>query len=132
MGRITRTLAVAVAGVAMLATLSAAPAMAKPGDVIRSGACSGPSNWKLKLSPDNGRIEVQFEVDQNVNGQAWRVRIRHNGDLVFNRMRTTKAPSGSFEVRLLQANRAGADAFTARAVNATTGETCVGRAVFTA
>ena len=132
MGRLTRTLAVAVAGVAMLATLSAAPATAKPGDVIRSGACSGPSNWKLKLSPDNGRIEVQFEVDQNVNGQAWRVRIRHDGDLVFNRMRTTKAPSGSFEVRILQANRAGDDAFTARAVNAATGETCVGRAVFTA
>ena len=132
MGRITRTLAGAVAGVAMLATLSAAPAIAKPGDVIRSGACSGPSNWKLKLGPDNSRIEVQFEVDQNVNGQAWRVRIRHDGDLVFNRMRTTKAPSGSFEVRILQANRVGDDVFTARAVNAATGETCVGRAVFTA
>jgi hypothetical protein len=132
MGRITRTLAVAVAGVAMLATLAAAPAMAKGDDVVKRGACSGPSDWKLKLSPEDGRIEVEFEVDQNVNGQKWNVRIRHDGDLVFKGARMTKAPSGSFELRIVQPNRAGDDVFTARAVNAATGETCAGRAVFTA
>lgn len=132
MRRITRTIVAALAGVAMLATLSATPAMAKDGDVIRRGACSGPSDWKLKLSPENGRIQVEFEVDQNRNGQQWQVRIRHDGDLVFNGSRTTKAPSGSFELRIVQGNRAGNDVFNARAVNATTGETCAGRAVFTA
>jgi hypothetical protein len=124
-----------IAGVATLAlatSLGAGTALAKNGDVVRRGACSGQSDWKLKLSPENGRIEVQYEVDQNRNGQVWRVRIRHDGDLVFAGRRTTAAPSGSFEVRILQGNRAGDDVVTARAVNVATGETCPGRAVFPA
>jgi hypothetical protein len=128
--RIARSIGAAVAVATMLATLAATPAMANDRDVIRRGACSGPSDWKLKLSPEDGRIEAEFEVDQNVNGQTWRVRIRHDGDLVFSGRRMTKAPSGSFEVRILQANRAGDDVFTARAVNASSGEVCAGRAVF--
>ena len=36
---------------------------AKDGDVIRTGSCSGRSDWKLKLSPEDGRIEVEFEID---------------------------------------------------------------------
>ena len=43
-------------------------ASAKAGDVVRTGACSGASDWKLKLSPDDGRIELEFEVDQNKVG----------------------------------------------------------------
>jgi hypothetical protein len=111
---------------------TALPAVAKAGDVIRTGSCSLRTDWKLKLSEENGRIEVEYEVDQNRAGDAWRVRIRHDGDLVFAGTRTTRAPSGSFEVRLLQRNRAGQDVFTARAVNARTGEICGGRAVWTA
>jgi hypothetical protein len=111
---------------------AAMPALARDGDVIRRGACSGPSDWKLKLSEEDGRIEVEYEVDQNRVGDVWRVRIRHDGDLVFAGRRTTRAPSGSFEVRILQRNRAGDDIFRGRAVNVRTGETCGGRAVWTA
>ena len=118
---------------ALATSLGAGTALAKNDrDVIRRGNCSGMSDWKLKLSPEDGRIEVEYEVDQNRNGQVWRVRIRHNGDLVFDGRRTTAAPSGSFELRLVQGNRAGDDVFTARAVNVNTGETCPGRAVFPA
>jgi hypothetical protein len=60
------------------------------------------------------------------------VRIRHNDDLVFAGTRMTKAPSGSFEVEILQRNRAGDDVFVGRAVNLRTGEVCGGRAVWTA
>jgi hypothetical protein len=117
---------------ALLIGGSAAPAVAKDGDVIRRGACSGASDWKLKLSEEDGRIEVEYEVDQNRVGDTWRVRIRHDGDLVFAGRRTTRAPSGSFEVRLLQRNRPGDDVFRGRAVNLRTGEACGGRAVWTA
>ena len=117
---------------ALLIGGSAVPTLAKDGDVIRRGACSSASDWKLKLSEENGRIEVEYEVDQNRVGDTWRVRIRHDDDLVFAGTRITKAPSGSFEVRLLQRNRAGDDVFRGRAVNLRTGEVCGGRAVWTA
>jgi hypothetical protein len=103
-------------------------ANAKDGDVIRRGSCSGASDWKLKLSPENGKIEVEFEVDSNKVGQSWRVRIRENGVLIFSGTRMTRAPSGSFEVRRLAEDHAGTDAFRARAVNLASGETCLGRA----
>ena len=109
--------------------LSATPgAFANDADVIRTGSCSGASDWKLKLSPENGRIEVEFEVDQNVVGDTWRVVMRHNGVRFFRGRRTTQAPSGSFEVRRVADNLAGTDSFRARAVNLSTEETCVGTA----
>jgi hypothetical protein len=126
----------AMVATAVLGTLliggTAMPVQARDGDVIRTGACSGRSDWKLKLSEENGRIEVEYEVDQNVVGDVWRVRIRQDGDLVFAGRRTTRAPSGSFEVRILRRNRAGDDVFRGRAINVRTGETCGGRAVWTA
>jgi hypothetical protein len=112
------------------AMLGATPALANDADVIRRGACSGASDWKLKLSPEDGRIEVEFEVDQNVNGHTWRVRIEKNGAQIFSGRRTTQAPSGSFEVRVVTANTAGTDRFVARARNLSTGETCRGSGAF--
>ena len=128
----SRALVVAVVLGTLLIGGTALPVLAKDGDVIRQGACSGRSDWKLKLSREDGRIEVEYEVDQNVVGDVWRVRIRHDGDLVFAGRRTTRGASGSFEVRILQRNRAGDDVFRGRAVNLRTGETCGGRAVWTA
>jgi hypothetical protein len=118
-----------LAAVLVVGTFTIAPnATAKEGDVIRTGSCSGASDWKLKLSPENGRIEVEFEVDSNKVGQTWRVRIRQNGVLIFSGTRMTQAPSGSFTVRRLAKDHAGTDAFRARAENLASGETCVGRA----
>jgi hypothetical protein len=128
--RVRAMIATVVLG-ALLIGGSAVPTLAKDGDVIRRGACSGASDWKLKLSEENGRIEVEYEVDQNRVGDSWRVRIRHDDVLVFTRTRTTRAPSGSFEVRILQRDRAGDDVFRGRAVNLRTGEVCGGRAVWT-
>ena len=129
--RLRAIVAAAVLGILLIGG-SAVPTLAKDGDVIRRGACSGDSDWKLKLSDQDGRIEVEYEVDQNKVGDTWRVRIRHNGDLVFAGTRTTQAPSGSFEVRILQRNRSGDDVFRGRAVNLRTDEVCGGRAVWTA
>ena len=105
-------------------------AVAGDRDVIQEGRCGASSDWKLKLSPEDGRIEVEFEVDQNVSGDRWRVKIRHDGDRVFRGTRTTGGASGSFEVRIVEDDRAGADTFRARARNLSTGEVCRGRATF--
>jgi hypothetical protein len=66
--------------------------------VIRSGKCAGPATWKLTLKNDDGRLEVEFEVDQNVAGKRWNVVLKRSGSVVFRGARTTRAPSGSFTV----------------------------------
>lgn len=117
-----------VTAVALL--VPAGAAVAGDRDVIREGSCTRSSDWKLKLSPEDGGLEVEFEVDQNVTGDRWRVRIRHDGDLVFRGVRTTRGESGSFEVRTVENNRQGPDRFRGKAVNLSTGERCVGTATF--
>ena len=120
---------IALTGVIAASFLALAPAaIAKDGDVIRQGTCTGNSTAKIKLSPENGRIEVEFEVDQNKVGDTWRVKLRHNGVEFFTGTRTTQAPSGSFEVRKVVDNAAGTDTVRARARNLSTGEVCTASA----
>jgi hypothetical protein len=114
----------AVAGVA---TAPAASASGGGGGVRASGACSVASHWTMKAKPDNGRIELELEVDSNRIGQTWAVHIADNGVGVFTGNRVTRAPSGSFEVRKLTANRAGVDHFVGTAKNTRTGETCTAK-----
>ena len=116
----------AVATVAMLLIAMAGPAAARDGDVIRSGDCSGNSTWKLKGGLRDGRIEVEFEVDQNRNGKTWRVRLSDNDVVFFRGWRTTQAPSGSFTVEKRTANRPGTDKIVGWARNPNSGEVCRG------
>ena len=121
-----------ITSVLVATTLVAAPmtTSAKDGDVIRHGDCTARSDWKLKLSPENGRIEVEFEVDQNRNGHKWNIRMKRNGNLFWRGARRTQPPSGSFEVRKLTRNGAGAEKIVVRARNVRTGEVCRGVARF--
>jgi hypothetical protein len=103
---------------------SAVPVLARDGDVVARGSCTGSSVWKLKAGPRDGRIEVEFEVDSNRVGQTWSVALRNDGTLFFTGTRVTLAPSGSFTVRKTTADGAGPDVISARARNAASGETC--------
>jgi hypothetical protein len=118
----------ALTAVLALGTLVAVagPVAAKDGDLIARGHCTGASTWKLKVSPEGRRIEVEFEVDQNRNNRLWRVKIAQDGKLVWRGSRLTRAPSGSFTARRLLVNTAGSDRIAARATNAMTGEVCRG------
>ena len=131
MGERSRRLGLA-AGLAtvILTALPMGTAMAKDGDVIRRGSCSAQSDWKLKLSPEDGRIEVEFEVDQNRVGRTWNVKLKRDGSVFWRGQRTTRAPSGSFEVRRVIRDSAGKDSIVARATNPTSGEVCRGAATF--
>ena len=117
-----------------LALVSAAllpmAAQAKGGgvQVKKSGRCAAHSTWKLKLTKDDGRIETEFEVDQNRVGRNWRVTLKHEGHRFFRGVRTTKAPSGSFEVRKFATNAPGTDKIVARARNLRSGSLCKGTA----
>jgi hypothetical protein len=126
-----RTSVIAVLGALLVLALGAAPAGAKDGDVLVAGTCTASSTSKLKLSEENGRIEVEFEVDQNRNGVRWNVVLRRNGQRLARLMRTTRPPSGSFEARIVAANGAGNDVISARGTSPA-GEVCTARATWRA
>ena len=110
------------------AVLAASSASAKDGrDVLVSGACTSSSTSKLKLSPENGRIEVEFEVDQNRNGVVWRVALFRNGVRFASTTATTRGPSGSFEARRVISRAGSPTRITAVATRAS-GERCSARA----
>jgi hypothetical protein len=121
-----RTPVLGLAAAALLAL--PATALAKGDDDVRAnGTCSGAASAKLKLSPDDGRIETEVEVDQNRNGVRWTVSIRRNGRVAATARATTRGPSGSFEVRRLLRDGAGADRITVRA-RSSSGQVCTARA----
>ena len=110
------------------ATVLASTAAAKDGDVEVAGTCNGRTSSELKLSAEDGGVEVEFEVDQNRNGVRWAVTLHRNGTLVGRRLGVTRGPSGSFEARFVTRNGPGADRFVARATRV--GESCSARASF--
>jgi hypothetical protein len=115
-----------VAATILAVTPAAFASSGKGGGVQKSGMCSANSTWTLKAKPDNGRLEVEFEVDQNVSGDTWNVRLKDNGTVFFKGTRVTQPPSGSFTVHRRTANQAGTDLIVGRAANQRTGEVCRG------
>ncbi|HEY3528325.1 MAG TPA: hypothetical protein VGK78_04185 [Nocardioides sp.] len=96
------------------------PAAASDGggsDVRTSGRCSGTAHWKLKAKADDGRIEVEGEIDSNRAGQVWRWTLKHNGSLSASGTKKTSGLSGSFQVERRMANLAGTDHFIFRATH---------------
>jgi hypothetical protein len=109
----------------LAAALLPAAALGKDGNpgVIKRGKCTNGASWKLKGKNDDGLIEAELEVDQNVNGRRWNVVLRRNGAVVFRGVRVTRAPSGSFSLERRIRGRAGADRIVA--VATTAGGRCV-------
>jgi hypothetical protein len=108
-----------------LSLLAVPAALAKGGKhrVVRiQGVCTKQSTSKMKLSREDSRIEVEFEVDQNRNGVPWKVKLSRNGKAIASLTAKTRAPSGSFEIRRVVAGRLGADRIKAVATRST--ETC--------
>lgn len=88
-----------------------------------TGSCTGNASAKLKVKPDDGHLETEFEVDQNRNGVTWKVQLRRNGRLVVKTTATTKAPSGSFEVNRRLTNGTGSERIKAIATSPS-GQVC--------
>jgi hypothetical protein len=121
-----RKLTVLISLLTLAALLPAtAPGRDNPG-VLRSGNCSGGGTWKLKAKHDDGLLDVEFEVDQNVAGRRWSVVITRDGVRVFRAVRITRPPSGSFEVNRRFRNPAGRDRLVATARNPADGRVCRG------
>jgi hypothetical protein len=123
---LTRSLlATSLVAVALVGVGGTAHAQGGGGGKVRvTGTCSAATHHELTAKRDDGRVEVETEIDSNRAGQTWHVTMSDNGSRFLSRSRVTKAPSGSFEIRATVANRAGADKIRAVATNARTGERC--------
>jgi hypothetical protein len=128
----------------LIALTAAAPAIASKGDddapgddrggsraarteVIKTGSCATGGTSKLKLKSDDGRIEVEFEVDRNRAGEPWRVSLSRAGKVTHRASVRTAGRSGSFSFERRISDRSGADRVTARATGPD-GATCTATA----
>ena len=126
--RIPPTLRTAVA--ALLAASIALPSAASAGDgrIVRRGACTGPSDWKLDVRLEDGaRLRATLEIEGGRSGQDWHVFMSDNGTRIFSGTRTSVS-GGHLEVRVRTTDRRDSDLVKAAANNVVTGESCTGRA----
>lgn len=117
--------ALVAAGVPVLAGSAASASGGDDDETIRRGSCSNGASWKIKAKPDDGRLEVEAEVDSNRTGQTWTWVLKHNGSLSARGTTRTRGRSGSFEVERTTVDAAGTDRFRFRARH--DGVTCVAR-----
>ncbi|MCB1131122.1 MAG: hypothetical protein KDN05_08335 [Verrucomicrobiae bacterium] len=113
------------AGTLLFVAASLLPSVsdAKDGDVITRGRCPGGVKTKLKASPENGRVEVEYEIDQARPGDRWRVVIKSNGRTILRTVRKVNS-AGNVEVRKLAANASGTETIRVRGKNLRTGHSC--------
>lgn len=120
----------ALAAAALLATsapLLVVPSAQAGGDdkVIRTGSCTEGASWKIKAKPDNGRLEVEAEIDSSRLGETWSWVLKHNGTVSARGASVTTARSGSFDIDRTTVDVAGPDSFRFRATH--NGELCVAK-----
>lgn len=118
--RRTTTATGAVALLAVPATLLVtAPAQA----VDRSERCDG-ARIELSVEKDDGRFEVEAEVDNAPRGSQWRVTLLQDGNRFFTDVRRAD-DDGDVSVDRDRPDTAGKDVFKLRANKVGTGGSCV-------
>jgi hypothetical protein len=117
----------AAGSVLVVLALLAAPTTALAG--VRTGHCSGTADWELELYHEDGRIEVEFEVDHSRSGATWTWTMRNDGVLFAHGKSTIRAHRDAFSVSRMSVNGPGHDHIAVRAVNAATGQVCRATAV---
>jgi hypothetical protein len=115
------------ASLLVLSALTLFPAFAHDGHhatIVREATCgSGGVSSKLSASSENGRIEVEYELDDAKPGDVWRILIRKNGSVILRTQRRVNA-AGDAAVRVLTPNGNGNERITAQATRVGGGGTC--------
>ena len=107
----------AFATMAMVATtLAVAPAQASDDRRVSNTNRCASGVVEVKAKADDGRIEVEGEVDTNHRGQTWSWQMRRDGRVAAHGTSTTAGRSGSFSVERKIRNSAGPDRVVFRAV----------------
>ena len=103
--RTTATLATTALLATPIVALTAAPASAADREFRVAGA-----EVEFDVDRDDGRYEVDVEIDDAKPGSKWRVILRHNGKVYFNRVRKADR-DGEFEIERKRKNTRGKDVF---------------------
>ena len=122
------TTALLVAGAPALSSSAFASHGGDDDRVIQTGSCSGSADWKLKVKTDDGRLEVEGEVDTNQSGQSWQWKIKDNGSVAAKGTDVTGGRSGSFSVERKITNQTGTDNVVFKAKY--NGQVCTGSIAF--
>jgi hypothetical protein len=90
-------------------------------------AAEGPRGLEYScrlVATELGReITLTFRLRTNSAGDAWRVRLFHDDELIFSKLRITNA-DGNLKVVRVEPNLAGTDTFEGRARHLGTGAVC--------
>lgn len=107
-----------LAAVALVATalplLAPGSASAGGDDTRREGRCARGVEWEMGAKPDEGRFEIEVEIDADRRGQRWTWVLTHNGS-VSDRGTSTTRGGGAFEVERLAVDVPGLDTFRFKA-----------------
>ncbi len=104
-----------MAASALVVAVGTARAKDSRPEVRVSGVCGSGASSKLKLKADDGRIELEFQVEHGRGGVVWRVALVRERRVVWKGAATTARRSGSFEVRRTFDDLPGTDTVVARA-----------------
>ncbi len=117
-----RTITLTTAAAALTVPLVAVAAGPASADIDKGGVCSG-ARYELSVDREDGRFEVDADIDDAPAGSRWRVQLSHEGRVYHDRVGTTDR-EGDLDVETLRANTAGSDTFTLKVTRVGTSRTC--------
>lgn len=118
-----RTVGIAGATLLLIAGVPLAFAVTASADTERRGSCGGSAWFDYEVEKDDGRFEVNFEVNSNRQGQQWQLRLFHDGSRYYSGVHTTDY-EGEVDIDWDRPDTSGNDSFRARARNLSSGEVC--------
>ena len=106
----------------LLLTLLSASVSAKKSVVKKVGSCTGSSTSKIKLAPQNGNLEIEFEVEHKSN-EVWSVVIKRSNAVIYTKDHKMSATTQSFEARVVSSPGT-SGSINAVATSKSSGEKC--------
>jgi hypothetical protein len=115
-----------ICAAAAFSLLAAIPALAGGDSARRVGSCSGPGDWRLRVSRESAtRIRVRFDIEHVDPGESWQLFLSDDGIGIFARTKIADA-QGELRAVKVTSDRAGTDHIKASGVNVTAGGSCDG------
>lgn len=119
-----------VCAAAALSLFAAVPVLAGEDSVRREGSCSGPGEWRLRVSRESATtIRVRFRIENVHPGESWQLFLSDNGTRILAATKVTNA-DGEVRVGKITSDRSGTDRVKGSGVNVTSGGSCDGAVTY--